>query len=290
VRSYSHSEVARILRISRDRLRYWQRTALVAPSVESESARGFGFRDLVAVKHVVSLLEDGVPLRRIRRSVAAIRERLPEVATPLESLQPWAPGSRRVVVRCGSGLFEPDGQMVLDFGGAPGQRVRPLAVDRGAAGVGEEAGARDWFEQGCRLDGSPETSARAIECYERALALDPDFADAHCNLGTVHYNVGRRALARAAWQRALAIVPGHVEAHFNLASLLEDEDQNEAALHHLREAMRADPLYADVRLSLALLYEKLGLPRRAREHWRRYLQLAPTGRWAELARSRLEGA
>ena len=40
-------------------------------------------------------------------------------------------------------------------------------------------------------------------------------------------------------------------------------------------------------LSLALLYERLGLPRKARGSWRRYLQLAPNGAWAEIARGRL---
>ena len=31
------------------------------------------------------------------------------------------------------------------------------------------------------------------------------------------------------------------------------------------------------------------MPRRGREHWRRYLQLAPDGTWAEVARQRLRG-
>ena len=51
--------------------------------------------------------------------------------------------------------------------------------------------------------------------------------------------------------------------------------------------MRADPLYPEVQLNLALLYEKLGLRRKAREHWRRYLQLDPSGSWAEIARKHL---
>jgi hypothetical protein len=40
-------------------------------------------------------------------------------------------------------------------------------------------------------------------------------------------------------------------------------------------------------VSLALLFERLSLTRKALGSWRRYLQLAPRGSWAEIARGRL---
>jgi tetratricopeptide (TPR) repeat protein len=78
-----------------------------------------------------------------------------------------------------------------------------------------------------------------------------------------------------------------VEANFNLGNLLEEAGQREAALIHYKIATREDPLFPDAQLSLALLYEKLGLRRKAKEHWRRYLQLVPEGSWAEVARQHL---
>jgi tetratricopeptide (TPR) repeat protein len=69
--------------------------------------------------------------------------------------------------------------------------------------------------------------------------------------------------------------------------VLEEENRNEGALKHYKEAMRLDPMFADARLNLALLYEKLTLRRTARIHWRRYLQLEPTGPWADVARKHL---
>jgi Tfp pilus assembly protein PilF len=47
-------------------------------------------------------------------------------------------------------------------------------------------------------------------------------------------------------------------------------------------------MYADAHVSLALVYEKIGLRRKARGHWRRYLQLEPSGTWVEIARRRLQ--
>jgi tetratricopeptide (TPR) repeat protein len=72
--------------------------------------------------------------------------------------------------------------------------------------------------------------------------------------------------------------------------ILEEENRCEAALSHYKAALRADPLRTDAHLATALLYEKLGLRRRAREHWRRYLQCAPAGAWAEIAKKRVEEA
>jgi tetratricopeptide (TPR) repeat protein len=78
-----------------------------------------------------------------------------------------------------------------------------------------------------------------------------------------------------------------VEANFNLGNLLEEAGQQEAALHRYKIVIRADPLFPDAQLNLALLYEKFELPRKAKEHWRRYLQLVPEGSWADVARQHL---
>jgi Tfp pilus assembly protein PilF len=74
----------------------------------------------------------------------------------------------------------------------------------------------------------------------------------------------------------------------NLAAILEEAERLEAALAHYKAALRADPMHTDAHLATALLYEKLGLRRRARDHWRRYLQWSPAGAWAEVARKRVE--
>ena len=286
--SYSLAETARILHISPARLRYWARTELVRTSARHEGPPAFAFRDLVRLRTVLGLLEGGVPLRRIRRSVARLRERMPELEEPLGALRssPLAPG--RLVVRLPDALAEPDGQLVLEFARErAGDPVRPLPCPAPPGEAEPPHTAMGWFELGCALDSDPATAAEAARAYRRALALEPDFADAHCNLGTVHYNLGERAEARSAYEAALALDPGHLEAHFNLGNLLEEDGRREGALRHYKCAIRTDPFFAEAHLNLALLYEKLQLTRSARAHWRRYLQIAPEGSWADVARDRL---
>jgi tetratricopeptide (TPR) repeat protein len=291
VTTYSLADTARILQISPARLRYWERTELVSRSALTNDQPAFGFRDLVCIRTILALLEGGIPLRRIRRSVDRIRERIPELDQPLGGLRVWLEGSDRVVVRYEGALLEPDGQLVLDFELAPPSEddvalltlpSRPMAPQEA-----DFTTALEWFERGCQLDSNPETLEQAIQAYRSALQADPRFADAHCNLGTVYYSRGERDRARACYEEALRHDSEHVEANFNLGNLLEEAGHREAALRRYKTAIRTDPLFSDAQLNLALLYEKFELRRKAKEHWRRYLQLVPEGSWADIARQHL---
>jgi tetratricopeptide (TPR) repeat protein len=285
VNAYTLGDVARICGVSRRRLRYWERTALLQPTLEIDREPAFDFSDLVSVRSIVGLLDEGVPLRRIRLGVERMRERAPE-CDPLPALRP---GTRSgcVVVRHEGVLMEPEGQLVLDLsakfaGVAPFER---RSFEPGSAEA--RSVAVDWFERACELDVDGASVEAAIEAYRAAIEADPTYADAHCNLGSVYFGRGRPDRARESFLRAVELEPGHVEANLNLGALLEEEGRNEQALRHYRSALECNPLHPDVHVSLALLYEKLSLPRTGRAHWRRYLQLDPRGVWAAAARQRL---
>ena len=55
--------------------------------------------------------------------------------------------------------------------------------------------------------------------YESALALKPDYANAHNNLGNVLKEQGKFDDAMAHYRRAIAINPDYAEAHFNRAEI-----------------------------------------------------------------------
>jgi tetratricopeptide (TPR) repeat protein len=293
VPDYSLDDVARILKVSPRRLRYWQQTHLVnTPKVEDDDD-AYAFRDLVVLRAIVSLIDKGIPLRRIRRNLETLRDRLPSLDEPAAALRLWDEASERLVVRHDGRLEEAGGQLLLEFEegeeiAAPG--VASLAEFEADARTPaeRETDAVEWFERGCEFDAEAERWPEAIEAYERALEIDPDYADAYCNLGAVRYNQGQRAEARRAFEACLAREADHVEANFNLANVLEEDGDDRAALAHYRRALAADPLYPDLHINLALLYEKLERERPACEHWRRYLQLDPQGSWAEVARLRLD--
>jgi DNA-binding transcriptional MerR regulator len=80
-------EVVQILAISRRQLQYWAQTDLVVPSVKTRGGHHrYTFQDLVALKATKRLIDAGVSVQRIRSSIRALREILPNIERPLSEL------------------------------------------------------------------------------------------------------------------------------------------------------------------------------------------------------------
>ena len=108
---YRSSEVAQILGISRRQLQYWAQTDLVRPSTRTRGGHHrYTFRDLVALKAAKRLIEAGVSVQRIRRSIGALRRMLPQVSHPLAELVLVATGDVVLALHEGSAFEAVSGQ------------------------------------------------------------------------------------------------------------------------------------------------------------------------------------
>ncbi len=283
---YSVGEVSRLFGIAPSRLRYWERAGLVTRSVNSGRKRFYTFQDLIGIRAAKGLLEQGMPLRRVRRGVEAIRETLPRVARPLSTLRVLTDG-QNLIVKDGTGSFEPvSGQLVLDF------EVGALHADvvRVLHGKGGEQSRRSAFEhylQGCKLDEDDAKLAEAEAAYRRAIELDPSFANAFINLGNLLFRRGNADDAERMYRRALRVDREQPEAWYNLGFLLYDRDDIEGARLCFERALLADPGFADAHFNLAIVLEELGRAGEAKTHWESYLELDPETSWAEIARRHL---
>ena len=57
----------------------------------------------------------------------------------------------------------------------------------------------------------------ALASYTKAIALKPDFAEAHSNLGVTLQELGRLDDALASYNKAIALKPDYDEAYYNLS-------------------------------------------------------------------------
>lgn len=62
----------------------------------------------------------------------------------------------------------------------------------------------------------------ALAAYHSALALAPNYSDAHNNLGTVHERLGRLQEAIECYRKAITLDSNHVHAHNNLGNALRE--------------------------------------------------------------------
>lgn len=108
---YRAREAAEILRISRRRLQYWAQTDLIVPSAETPGGHGrYTFEDLVALKAAKQLIDSGVSVQRIRKSIRALRKILPTVERPLAELVFVANGEVVLAFRDGAAFDAVSGQ------------------------------------------------------------------------------------------------------------------------------------------------------------------------------------
>ena len=283
---FSPEDVQRILGLTAKQLDYWDRLHLVSPQKEQES-RFYDFRDLIGLRTVKQLLEQGVPANRLQRALAALREKLSKVEAPLAELRVLSDGRDVIVERHGARLEPLSGQFVLNFETREiDERVRVIAEPAQAS----RRSADNWIATALACESGTGTKAEAISAYDSALQVDPQRIDALLNCGTLYYENGNLEKASEYFQRAIALDADNALAHFNLGSVLDELGEVEAARQHLRLAVRLQPDYPDAHYNLAFVCEKLGAYSEAQEHWQAYVRLDPVGPWSNYARQRLASA
>lgn len=90
-----------------------------------------------------------------------------------------------------------------------------------------------------------------------ALAMDPNAATTHSNLGNLYFRRNDFARARDAYLIAVRLDPDHADAHNNLGSAYFLLGERDLAEREYRAALRLDPQSADARRNLAIV---LGTP------------------------------
>jgi tetratricopeptide (TPR) repeat protein len=115
----------------------------------------------------------------------------------------------------------------------------------------------------------------AIEQYRLAIASDPALADAHLNLGTALGKLGRFAEALACYREALLIDPNSAEAHFNAGNAHNAQDEHEAAVASFERALALRPDYAEAHVNLGSAIGKRGDYAGAESQYRRAVALRP---------------
>ena len=104
-------DVVELLGITRRQLQYWAQTDLIRPSATTPGGHGrYTFEDLVALKAAKRLIDAGVSVQGIRRSIAALRGILPSVQQPLAKLVLVATGDVVLVFRDGAAFDAASGQ------------------------------------------------------------------------------------------------------------------------------------------------------------------------------------
>ena len=85
--------------------------------------------------------------------------------------------------------------------------------------------------------------AQAIDCYQRALALNPNYFEALYNLGEAFQSQGKVGDAIGCYQRVLSLKPDYYIAYNNLGSALQDQGKLDEAIACYQYVLSLNPDY-----------------------------------------------
>jgi adenylate cyclase len=150
-----------------------------------------------------------------------------------------------------------------------------IAADPGFARA--YSGLADAYAQPADWYSAPtEVMHKAKAAAEKALQLDDSLAEAHTSLATILYTYDFDwAGAEAEFHRAIALNPNYAEAHHQYGFLLLDRGQFGEAADEMKRANELDPLSPSMTANCALPLMYQGKYQAAKEQLRRAWELDP---------------
>ena len=115
----------------------------------------------------------------------------------------------------------------------------------------------------------------AIENYRKAIQISPNYADALNNLGMALAARGQFDDAIENYRKAIQISPNYADALDNLGAALTVKGRFDEALGYYRQALAIDPNLAGAQNNLGILLAKQGQITEAIEHYQKAIELNP---------------
>jgi len=127
----------------------------------------------------------------------------------------------------------------------------------------------------------------AVMHYRRALALRPDYAVAHFELGVAMERQGDVSTAMEHYRAALELDASYPSAHNGVGFLLAEQGHLEDAITHYEEAIRFDPEHEPAHNNYGVALARLNRIAEAADHFAKALEIDPD---SQEARRNLEHA
>ncbi|MDG2266307.1 MAG: sulfotransferase, partial [Candidatus Marinimicrobia bacterium] len=98
----------------------------------------------------------------------------------------------------------------------------------------------------------------AVENYQKAIDITPNYPDAHNNLGNTLLDLGKIDSAIESLEWAVAYKHDFAEAYNNLGNAYNDSGKPDKAIENFKKAISYNPSYEKALFNLALVYKDLG--------------------------------
>ena len=115
----------------------------------------------------------------------------------------------------------------------------------------------------------------AIDAYNKALVIRPDYAEAYNNMGNTLKEQDKLTEAIEAYKKALALTPDSVGTYFNLGVTLQKQGKLEEAIEAYKKALNTKPDYAEAYNNMGAAFSSQGKLELAIEAYNKALVIKP---------------
>ena len=110
---------------------------------------------------------------------------------------------------------------------------------------------------------------------KKALKIDPNFFDAHLNLGSLLEHAGKLKEAAESTNNAIILNPNSVKAHYNLSNIFRKLGNLDYAEKSIRKALNLDPNFINAYLNLGSILKDIGNLKDAESSTRMAIKINP---------------
>jgi tetratricopeptide (TPR) repeat protein len=149
------------------------------------------------------------------------------------------------------------------------------AIELISAAIGRNPAAANYYNTRALAFRDFGNTGPAIEDFERAVAIKPDYAEAFVNLGYTFEILEQRQRAWECYRHALSLSAGCAAAHHQIARLLRKEGHLTRALLHCRRCIALEPDWAEAHSTLGAILRDSGEFEAAVASCQKALAIAP---------------
>ena len=125
------------------------------------------------------------------------------------------------------------------------------------------------------LFGKLRENQKAKECYEKAIEIDPNHANAHYNLGNIFRLLTDHQKARECYEKAIEVNPTYTDAHNNLGVIFKGLENYQKAKECYEKVIEVNPDYADAHNNLGNIFKLLTDHQKAKECFEKAITIDP---------------
>jgi tetratricopeptide (TPR) repeat protein len=116
---------------------------------------------------------------------------------------------------------------------------------------------------------------KGIECYEKAIAIKPDYHETFYIMGLAYDDKGDKDKAIECYEKVIAIKPNFYEAFYHMGIAYKDKDEYEKAINCYEKAIEIKPDYYEAFYILGLLYYAKDEYKKAIDCYEKAIEIKP---------------